>query len=148
MDTSSLLEAWVRSYRPKNFPTFWQLLEGLIARNRCVVCEEVKSEIDRFSDELAVWLRNQPDFIVAFDSDEERIVKKVMREYSKLINIKKNKGWADPFVIALDYSKGLAVVTEEGPGTAEGPKIPFVCNVYGTECMSLVDMIERENWKF
>jgi hypothetical protein len=148
IDTSSLLEAWVRSYRPHSFPTFWQLLERLISDGRCVACEEVKSEVEKDSHGLTAWLRSQSNFVVTFDRKQEREVKKVMKDYPNIVNIRKNKGWADPFVIALASSKGYVVVTEEGAGSKEGPKIPFVCKAYGIDCISMVEMIERENWIF
>lgn len=71
-----------------------------------------------------------------------------MLDYPGLVNVKKNKGWADPFVIALAKCHGYTVVTEEGPGAAESPKIPLVCKQFGIPCISLVSMIEREGWIF
>lgn len=71
-----------------------------------------------------------------------------MKEHPKLVNLKKNKGWADPFVVALAYCEGHIVVTEEGPGSTDGPKTPYVCRAYGIPCVNLATMIEQENWRF
>ncbi len=148
MDTSSLIEAGVRSYRPASFPSFWEKLERLIAEGRCVVCEEVRTEIEQESDELSKWVKQHPPLVTNFDRNQELAIQEVMREFPGLVNLKKNKGWADGFVIALAKCRGYTVVTEEGPGTREGPKIPFVCKQYGINCMNLASMIERERWRF
>ena len=148
LDTSSLLEAWGRSYRPANWPSFRMKLEKLIADGRCVICEEVKTEIEDDAANLIDWARKQPGFLVNYDRDQELVVKQIMRDYPRLANLNRNKGWADPFVVASAKCRGYTVVTEEGPGAAEGPKIPFVCKKLGVSCISLVSMIEQEGWTF
>ncbi len=83
-----------------------------------------------------------------FSRDQELAIQEVMRDYRGLVNLNKNKGWADGFVIALAKCRGLTVVTEEGPGAREGPKIPFVCKQYRIPCINLAGMIEQEGWTF
>src|SRR5688572_17025014 len=95
VDTSSLLEAWVRSYRPKNWPSFWERLERLIADGRCVIPEEVGTEIEDDAANLNEWVKKQPGLIVDFDRDQELAIQQVMRDYRGLVNLNKNKGWAD-----------------------------------------------------
>lgn len=141
MDTSSLLEAWGHSYRPQNFRTFWRRLDLLIAEGRCVICEEVRTEVEEDANKLIDWVKQHPGLVVDFSRDQELVVQRIIRAYPKLVNIKKNKGWADPFVIALAQVQGHIVVTEEGPGTQDSPRIPFICRVYGVDCMNLSDMI-------
>lgn len=148
IDTSSLLEAWGRSYRPQTFRAFWRRLEQMIAERRGVICEEVRTEIEDDSNKLIDWVKQQHDFVVQFDRQQELIVKQVMCQFPGVVNLKKNKGWADPFVIALAKVGGHVVVTEEGRGAQNGPKIPYICLSYGVHCMNLADMIDNERWTF
>ena len=148
LDTSSLIEAWSRSYRPKRFASFWRRLEALIAEGRCKICEEVRTEIEQDTADLIGWVRQQPGLVVDFDRAQELAVQEVMDKYPNLVNLNKNKGWADGFVLALAKARGYTVVTEEGIGAREGPKIPYVCREYGIPWLKLADMIDQEEWDF
>lgn len=147
-DTSSLLEAWGFSYRPKSFPSFWVKLEALIADGRCAIPEEVRYEIENDANDLIGWVRTQKGLVVDFSREQELVVQRVMREYPRLINLKKNKGWADPFVIALATCQDRTVVTEEKPNVQDPPRIPFICRQLGIASMNLAEMIEQEEWTF
>jgi hypothetical protein len=112
-----------------------------------VICEEVKAELKNDTSGLYDWLKKQPGFVVNFDSYQETVVKQVMSDYPRIVSLKRNKGGADPFVIALAKRGGYTVVTQEGKGSEEGPKIPFVCKKYEIPCVDLSDMIAQEDWK-
>jgi hypothetical protein len=148
IDTSSLLEAWGYAYRPKSFPSFWERMEHLIADGRCVIAEEVQYEVEDDANDLISWVKKQHKFVVDYDRNQELVVKEIMRKYPRLINLKKNKGWADPFVIALAKVFGHTVITEEKRGVKDPPRIPFVCQEYCIPCMNLAEMIEQEGWTF
>jgi hypothetical protein len=61
----------------------------------------------------------------------------------------KNRNRADPFVIALARMRGATVVTGEGSdGTANRPKIPFVCEQLGINCVRFLDVVTLEGWTF
>jgi hypothetical protein len=61
----------------------------------------------------------------------------------------KNRNRADPFVIAVAGLRGATVVTGEGSdGTADRPKIPFVCSQLRIPCIRLLDVIRAEGWSF
>lgn len=143
-----MLEAWSRSYRIGSFPSFWERLTKLIADGRCVICEEVHTEIQDDSAGLADWAKGQLNFVVDFDRRQEILVQEIMRDYPRLVNTTRNKGWADPFVIALAESRKLTVVTEEGRGAEDGPRIPFVCKRRSVPCVKLIELIETEGWSF
>src|SRR5918997_1695618 len=97
IDTSSLLEAWGYSYRPKSFPSFWEKMERLIADGRCFIPEEVRYEVEEDANDLLSWVKVQPNFVVDYDRSQELIVQDIMRKHPRLVNLRKNKGWADPF---------------------------------------------------
>jgi hypothetical protein len=147
IDSSSLINAWGDYYRPRNFPSFWANLERLITVGRCVTCEEVREELDSGSDELKEWVRKQGGFVVSYDHCQEQVVQDIMNTFPNIINLKKNRGWADPFVIALAKCRGYVVVTEEKLGEENAPRIPFVCRKLGVRPIDLSDLIAAEDWK-
>ena len=138
----------MRSYRPNSFASFWIRLEQLITDKRCVISEEVRIEVEQGTTKLVDWVKQHPGLVIDFDRCQEQIVQQVMRDYKRLINLRKNKGWADPFVIALAKCGGHTVVTEEGLGSPDSPKIPYVCKELGVPCINLARMIEDEGWTF
>ena len=74
-----------------------------------------------------------------------------MAKYPRLVDTRKNRSAADPFVIGLAalYNPPLLVVTQEGPtNKLDKPNIPDVCTAEGIECMTLLEMIDREDWVF
>lgn len=148
VDTSSLLEAWGYAYQPRSFPSFWVRMESLIADGRCVISEEVRYEVEDDANDLISWVKAQRNFVVDYDRNQELLVQEIMRKYPALINLRKNKGWADPFVIALAKCYGHTVVTEEKRGVKTPPRIPFVCQECCVPCINLAEMIEQERWTF
>ena len=74
----------------------------------------------------------------------------IMGTYPKLVDTSKGKSGADPFVIAvaMTHNPLLTVVTEERGGSASKPKIPFVCRQEGLRSISLLQLIEEQNWRF
>lgn len=53
----------------------------------------------------------------------------------------KGRNRADPFVIGVAQIKGAIVVTGETGGSANQPKIPYVCNDVGLDCVGFLDII-------
>lgn len=147
VDSSSLIEAWGYSYRPKNFPSFWDEVEKLIVEGRFVIPEEVKYEVENDTNALHDWVRTHESLVTDFDRDQETKVQMIMREYPRLISLRKNKGWADPFVVALASCRGHTIVTEE-KWSVDPPRIPYVARQLGVHCIDLAAMIEAEGWTF
>ncbi len=123
-------------------------MDELIAEGRCKICEEVRTEAEDDTEGLYEWIKQRPNLVVDFDREQELAVKEVMAKYPRLVHLKKNTGWADGFIVALSKCRGYTVVTQEGLGANESPKIPLVCRDYDISCLKLVDMIEQEEWEF
>ena len=68
-----------------------------------------------------------------------------MGEYPRLVDTVKGKSASDPWVIslALQYDQKLTVVTEENGGSANSPKIPYVCRQEDIRCINLLDLIKE-----
>ena len=57
LDTSGLLDAWVRHYPPDVFPAIWALMDDAASKGEIVVIDEVLREVERKDDGLVEWPR-------------------------------------------------------------------------------------------
>ncbi len=151
IDTSALIDWWVRYYPPSSFPTLQARLEDLVQSGRLRASREVQTELERNDDDLCKWAKSQNLFI---DSDAaiQNIAKRIINQYRNDAKPDKGINGADAFVIALAASHATPwiIVTGEKPGTLENPKIPFVCARENPkiETLSFLQLIAREGWKF
>lgn len=145
-DSSAIIHAWRRVYRPRNFPTFWGRLEEMIEDGRFKISSEVYEELKKKDDDVFGWCKTHKDaiFVDIDDEVQDRVIE-LMRLYPRLVDTVKNKSGGDPFVIAIaSCGKPIdAVVTEENPG---GMRIPDVCYSEGVPWVNLADFIEKEGW--
>jgi hypothetical protein len=148
MDSSALIHAWHRIYRPKNFGFVWDGFDTLVSTGRLRASIEVYNELQKKDDELFAWCKARKLKLFAeIDETTQTIVAQIMRDHPKLVDTTKGRSGADPFVIALAGSVNpfMVVVTEESPGKS---RIPDVCAARAIQCCGIADMIEREDWKF
>ena len=147
VDSSALIHAWRRIYRPKNFGFVWDGFDGLIAEGRFKASIEVYNELQKKDDELFEWCKERKEaMFVEIDDVTQTIVAEIMRDHSKLVDTTKGRSGADPFVIALagTVNPTMTVVTEEGLGKS---KIPDVCNARLIQWCGVADLIEKEDWR-
>lgn len=150
IDSSSLMQAWQRAYPPQMFPALWANLETLIEGGRLIASIEVYYELRRKHDELAEWAKERKErFFIEIDNELQAALLKLMAKYPRLVDTRTGKSGADPFVIALAQKtlNGVVVSDEQG-GSAKSPKIPFVCQAENISCLTVLQMIEREGWRF
>jgi hypothetical protein len=148
LDTSGILDAWVRHYPPDVFPTIWTRMEAAITANEIFAIEEVIRELERKEDDAHKWVKNHPAMIVAIDGDIQARVVEIMGKYPRLVDTKKNRSGCDPFVIALAKSRNLTVVTaEKATGNLDKPKIPDVCKEMKVACIQVVEFFREQKWK-
>ena len=149
IDTSAILDAYLRHYPQEAFPGLWRHLEALVRSGDLRASEEVMYELEKKDDDALAWARVQDDFFVQMDDDIQSAVSGILRDYPRLIDTRRGRSGADPFVIALAKARGCAVVTGEGvSGSLDRPKIPDVCEAIGVESIRLLDLIRREGWVF
>jgi len=150
VDSSALLHGWIRAYPPTItiFQPFWQRMSELITDGRLRASIEVLNEIKKKDDELATWCESNSEFFVDIEGDviQEKVAD-LLRKYPRLVDTRKGRSGADPFVIAFAqiHNRPLTVVTEEKGGTREKPKIPYVCQEEGIRCISLLDLITEQS---
>lgn len=150
IDTSAFLDGWVRYYPPDTFPGLWLRIEQLIEDGDLRATEEVLHELEKKDDDVFAWAKERKDALsVPIDDRIQPAVSVILEDFEKLLDTRKNRSAADPFVIALAQIEGCTVVTGEGPtGSPDRPNIPDVCSGLGVPCISLLQLIRREGWTF
>ena len=148
-DTSALLDAWTRHYPPDVFPQLWRALEERIAAGDVIAAEEVRVEIGKKDDSLLKWAKRQQGLFVDLDQTQQERVGEILDAYPRLVDTRRGRSGADPFVIALARVRSAIVVTgENDDGTPEKPKIPTVCRHFGVRAIKPLDFIRANRWVF
>lgn len=133
LDANVLIQAWQNYYSPKFCPTYWDVLNELGHAGIIFLPENVFEEITRTDDDLAKWLQVSK---IEKKSIDEKVTSCLQEIYAKdpihkfLVDNKKNRSLADPWVIAHAMTENACVVTKEGKVTAANAKnikIPNVC---------------------
>ena len=130
IDTSALIDAWVRWYPREMFPTLWEKVDALIDDGRLFSSEEVLQELERKEgDTLYEWAKERQDYFLSLNDDIQACASQIMANYPRLVDERTGKSFADPWVIATAHTRGCTVVTGERPTDSPDrrPKIPDVC---------------------
>lgn len=148
IDTSALVDAWVRHYPPDVFPAVWSLMDSATRNGDILAIDEVARELERKDDDLLKWVKEREHMIVPIDADIQRRVVEIMSNHGRLVDSRKNRSGCDPWVIALAQERQLTVVTaEKASGNLVKPKIPDVCQVLGVPCIEVIELFRRQGWK-
>jgi hypothetical protein len=149
LDTSGLLDAWVRHYPPDVFPTIWTELDASSKRGEILVIDEVLRELERKDDEIYKWVKQRGEMIVPIDQQIQATVVRIMASHGRLVDSRKHRSVCDPWVIGLAQTRGLTVVTaEKATGSIARPKIPDVCLALGVPCIGLVEFFRQQGWRW
>ena len=92
-----------------------------------IASEEVYVELAKKDDDLHTWIKARKSMLIAPDETIQKRVGELLGKYPKLVDTLKGRSQADPFVIATAMERGAIVVTGELTGTAQKPRIPYVC---------------------
>lgn len=153
IDTSALVDWWVRYYPPKAFPGLVPRVEQLIASGELRASREVREELERENDALLAWVKEQDDLCVESNEAIQAVVATLMGTYYNPEKPDKGINGADPFVIglaAIQNPQQWTVVSGEKPGSAENPKIPWACLRYKPNAirhLSFLELIVEQGWK-
>jgi hypothetical protein len=138
-----------RVYPAEVFPSVWKKVEELIGENRLISVDEVFHEISKQEDDLAKWAKLRREIFAPLTEDIQDSAKEIVNRFKKLINFKKNKSGADPFVIGLAKIRNGIVVTEEKhSGGTDKQKIPDVCDELKIPYMNFLSVLKSEGMKF
>ncbi len=149
LDTSALIGAWDRHYPRDIFPEFWSGLSQIVAERRAACIDEVREELSKKDDELFAWSKGQDGLFVELEEQIQTATSKILAhpEWRKLTDSIAGRSVADPMVIALAQVRGAAVVTYE-VSAPKRIKIPDVCRGLNVPCISVLEMMRRERWRF
>jgi len=150
VDTSALIDGLERYYPEEHFPGLWEKVDELVDDGRLIISEEVWEEAQTKDAVVQAWCEPRKDSIVIpTDTAVAQEVQRILATHQRLVMNLKGRNRADPFVIAVARIRGATVVTGEGSdGTENRPKIPYVCERLGIECVKFVDVIRLEGWTF
>ena len=147
VDTSALMDAWVRYYPPDVFDTLWKRVDAMVEEGRLLAVYEVQRELAKQDDELHKWVTARPTMLVALDESLQHTAAAIINRFPSLTSTKSvMSGSADAFVIALAQERNLTVVTAEKSKPSK-PRIPDVCKSLDVPCIALVEMFRVEGWR-
>lgn len=147
MDTCSFSELKYR-YSEDVFEGIWKQVLDEIEKGTIMSCEEVYEELEKQDDDFfARFSKYKYMFIDITDEIQEELIT-ILKENEKILDLKKKKSGADPFVIATAKAYKCTVVTEERRNNSpKSEKIPNVCDAYGIKCITFLDMLRELNIK-
>ncbi len=148
IDSSSLIQAWSRAYPLDAFPTFWDKMSEIVDKRVILTPDVVLDELKKKDDGLYDWVEERKEHLIyPLDGELQKVVKDILGKFPRLVDTKRGRSGADPFVIALAKITGRTVVTDEIMGKPKNPSIVDVCQHYDIECINLLAMIRRLRFK-
>jgi Domain of unknown function (DUF4411) len=91
LDTSGILDAWVRHYPPDVFPTIWSQMDVSARNGEIFVIEEVVRELEKKDDGIHKWVKQRETIVVPIDAEVQKHVVEIMSKYSRLVDSKKKQ---------------------------------------------------------
>ena len=148
LDTSAFLNSWRKYYPPDLFPMLWQNIEASVDNGILIAVDEVLVELEKKDDEVCEWARRHQPMFRTPEEPIQRAVTGILAVHPRLVDTRRNRSGADPFVIALAQVNTCTVVTYEMPsGNPAKPHIPDVCSNLGVRCISFVQLIRELGWR-
>jgi hypothetical protein len=87
IDSSALIHAWRRAYRPKNFGFVWDGFDSLIEEKRLCASVEVYNELEEKDDELFAWCKERKETLFReLDEATQEIVRDILRNHPRLVD--------------------------------------------------------------
>lgn len=143
LDTSALINPWNLYWAPDLVPGYWRDIPRLIDEGRVVISEEVREEISKVDDDLKKWAHDHVASWHPLTDEIQGVVTEIMGKWGQLVDSRKDRGRADPFVIATAKVIGATVVTTEKHGTAKAPHIPYVCDRLSVPCIDVYAFVRE-----
>ena len=116
-----------------------------MTQGRLISVADIFVELDAQDDEVSSWAQSHQGIFLPLSEDIQTQARDILRSYPNLIDLKKRKSSADPFLIAAAIIHEATVVTQEKPsGGPQVVKIPDVCRGYRIPCIQLLEMLQEE----
>lgn len=130
------------------FPAVWERMSQWADNGVIDSIELVYDELAAQDDEVLDWAEDHKHIFTQLDEAVQEQASRVLSTHGNLVDLKRRKSGADPFLIGHAIVHGTTVVTEErpvGPG-AKLVKIPNVCPAYSVYCIKLLDLFRAEGF--
>lgn len=146
-DTCSFMELR-RSYPRPAFDPVWDFVVELLQSRRILSVEDVYLELKQQDDEIAQWIDRWKANFIILDDDIQNRAREILSQFPTLIDIKRGKSSADPFLIAAALVRRGIIVTEENrSGGPNKVKIPDVAGRLNIQCLKLLQLLQREHFR-
>ncbi len=138
------------TYRKSVFPDAWTNIENYFKEKKICSCHEVYEEIMRKEgDSVFDLIKKYTDIFIPPYKEIQIKVKELLSKYHGLIRVKNKDSGADPWVIATAIINEVPIITEEKKtGDINYPHIPDICEALKHPYMKLVDLFEKEGFRF
>ena len=114
-----------------------------------IATEEVLFELERKDDEVYEWALDRRKMFLPIDAGIQTAVQDILRDHPRLVDTRRSRSAADPFVIALAKVEEATVITQErATNRSDRPHIPDVCAAQTIRCIDLLQVIKEQNWIF
>lgn len=123
-------------------------MEAAAADGTIVAVQDVLLELERQDGRRLAWAKRHITFMPLEDEIQASAIE-ILARFPQLVNTRRSRSVADPFVIALARVQGLTVITaERASGSPQKPRIPDVCAGVGVKCVPLLGMFKELGWQF
>jgi hypothetical protein len=143
LDTSAFVNPWNKYYALDLAPGYWRTIPDLVRVGRVHISEEVRDELDRVDDGLAAWAKANIAQWHPLTDEVQAIVTDLMARWGRLVDVRKDRSRADPWVIATAKVNSAIVVTDEKYGSKKDPRIPIVCDDVGVRCIDVYRFVRE-----
>ena len=86
LDTSAILDAWVRYYPPDVFPTIWEKMDQAASAGQIWLVDEVFKELKRKDDGIYQWVKGRGDIVIPIDEQIQKHLVEIMKKYPRLVD--------------------------------------------------------------
>lgn len=149
LDTSALINLRDR-YPFRVFGVLWAEMDKL-ATDECLSApREVLDELSIYDDDIYGWAKAHSMIFKDLDDAQVEAVRTILRDHPLILEERKEKFDADPFVIAYAQVTGAKLVHMERYKTKKEsrPHIPDVCEIVGVPHTDLVGFFDEVGWSF
>jgi uncharacterized protein DUF4411 len=148
LDTSALMNAWNKHYQIDLLPSVWEHVDARLRDGTAVISMQVFEEIERKDDAFKEWTTERKELFTELTEEVIDLQTELINTYPGMLG-PGDRNMADPWVIALaqSYNPALKVVTEEGHGKVNFPKIPRVCESEGVEHCTFNSFLRGTGWR-
>lgn len=127
---------------------------NLISHQICL--EEIMPKTKK-PDLLGEWIKDKASIFKKITPRQIEIVTEILEKFPGLIDYKKEKDEADPWIIALAkeemekkdlFSAEREIILASEESTRSSIKIPAVCREFGVNHMTLFEFFQNMGWSF